>query len=89
MEVQGPQKRGKIFSYNYTCTSRVAWFHGFALISGRGHPAGGAPAKGGSASRPHVPPGKNGPRGDGSSNQEQPQVTPFGQRFGRFLCYAL
>ncbi|EYC17752.1 hypothetical protein Y032_0029g1850 [Ancylostoma ceylanicum] len=48
----------------------------------RNHPAGGTSAKGGSASRPHVPPGRNGPRGDGTgTNQDQPQVTPFGQRF--------
>ncbi|CAJ0607334.1 unnamed protein product [Cylicocyclus nassatus] len=47
----------------------------------RAHQAGGPPARGGSASRSHVPPVRTIPRADGGSNQESPQITPFGQRF--------
>ncbi|KAK5983870.1 GYF domain-containing protein, partial [Trichostrongylus colubriformis] len=49
---------------------------------GRNHPNSGAPVKGGGPSRAYVPPCRNGTRGDGtSSSQDQPQLTPFGQRF--------
>ncbi|KAK6044924.1 hypothetical protein COOONC_17570 [Cooperia oncophora] len=54
---------------------------------GRNHPStGGAPVKGGGQSRPYVPPCRNGARGDStSSSQDQPQLTPFGQRFGKLV----
>ncbi|VDM72071.1 unnamed protein product [Strongylus vulgaris] len=48
----------------------------------RGHPASGPSARGGSASRSHVPPGRAIPRADVNNSQDQPQITPFGQRFG-------
>ncbi|KAK6735093.1 hypothetical protein RB195_018345 [Necator americanus] len=48
----------------------------------RNHPVGSASAKGAGASRSHVTSARNGPRGDGTcSNQDQPQLTAFGQRF--------
>nr|CDJ92445.1 GYF domain containing protein [Haemonchus contortus] len=49
---------------------------------GRNHPNAAAPVKGGGPSRAYVPPCRNGARGDSTSNsQDQPQLTPFGQRF--------
>ncbi|WKX97599.1 hypothetical protein Q1695_013342 [Nippostrongylus brasiliensis] len=47
----------------------------------RGHPPAGAQVKGGT-SRPYVPPARNGIRGENANTTpEQPQLTPFGQRF--------
>lgn len=48
----------------------------------RNNASTGVPVKGGGSSRPYVPPGRNGPRGDSANiSQEPPQLTPFGQRF--------